>query len=96
MAVDAFRVHLASYFGWEARTVARAFYPWPVESTALRDWLAPLRGHDLACWCPLDQPCHIRHSHSKGDGVMVLSRAYGVNREAIGRILRGITWRHVV
>ena len=22
------------------------------------DWLAPLRGHDLVCWCPLDQPCH--------------------------------------
>jgi hypothetical protein len=28
------------------------------------DWLAPLRGHDLACWCPLvDEhgkivPCH--------------------------------------
>jgi hypothetical protein len=21
-------------------------------------WLAPLRGRDLACWCPLDQPCH--------------------------------------
>lgn len=24
-------------------------------------WLgakAELRGHDLACWCPLDQPCH--------------------------------------
>lgn len=20
--------------------------------------LAPLTGHDLACWCPLDQPCH--------------------------------------
>lgn len=20
--------------------------------------LAPLRGHDLTCWCPLDQPCH--------------------------------------
>jgi hypothetical protein len=20
--------------------------------------LAPLRRHDLACWCPLDQPCH--------------------------------------
>jgi hypothetical protein len=20
--------------------------------------IAPLRGHDLACWCPLDQPCH--------------------------------------
>jgi hypothetical protein len=22
------------------------------------DDLAALRGHDLACWCPLDQPCH--------------------------------------
>jgi hypothetical protein len=21
-------------------------------------WLRPLRGHDLACWCALDQPCH--------------------------------------
>lgn len=21
-------------------------------------WMGPLRGHDLACWCPLDQPCH--------------------------------------
>ena len=20
--------------------------------------LEPLRGHDLVCWCPLDQPCH--------------------------------------
>lgn len=20
--------------------------------------LAPLRGKNLACWCPLDQPCH--------------------------------------
>lgn len=28
------------------------------ESDRLDEWLAPLRGHDLACWCPLDQPCH--------------------------------------
>jgi len=21
-------------------------------------WLEPLRGKDLACWCPLDKPCH--------------------------------------
>lgn len=21
-------------------------------------YLGKLRGHDLACWCPLDQPCH--------------------------------------
>lgn len=24
----------------------------------LREDLAALRGKDLACWCPLDQPCH--------------------------------------
>lgn len=24
----------------------------------MRDHLSHLRGHDLACWCPLDQPCH--------------------------------------
>lgn len=23
-----------------------------------RALLEPLRGHDLACWCPLDGPCH--------------------------------------
>jgi uncharacterized protein DUF4326 len=27
---------------------------WPIEQRAL----TKLRGHDLACWCPLDQPCH--------------------------------------
>ena len=21
-------------------------------------WLAPLRGRDLACWCPVGDPCH--------------------------------------
>ena len=25
---------------------------------AARPVLSALRGHDLACWCPLDQPCH--------------------------------------
>ncbi len=24
----------------------------------LEDGLSELRGHDLACWCPLNQPCH--------------------------------------
>lgn len=23
------------------------------------DWLEGLPGHDLACWCPLDKPCHV-------------------------------------
>lgn len=22
------------------------------------EWIAPLRGKNLACWCALDQPCH--------------------------------------
>jgi Domain of unknown function (DUF4326) len=22
------------------------------------DFLEPLRGHDLVCWCPLSAPCH--------------------------------------
>ena len=29
-----------------------------VDRLPLRPDLEPLRGHDLACWCPLDQPCH--------------------------------------
>ncbi|OYN80446.1 DUF4326 domain-containing protein [Mycolicibacterium sphagni] len=28
------------------------------EPDQFREWLKPLRGRDLACWCPLDQPCH--------------------------------------
>jgi len=24
----------------------------------LAEWLEPLRGRNLVCWCPLDQPCH--------------------------------------
>lgn len=22
------------------------------------EWIGPLRGRDLACWCPLSSPCH--------------------------------------
>lgn len=49
--------------GWTERRTAelkavRLFY------TDIKGELAPypplseLRGHDLACWCPLNQPCH--------------------------------------
>lgn len=41
-AVDLFRDHLR-------RQLRR---------DASREMLAELRGHDLVCWCPLDQPCH--------------------------------------
>ena len=29
-----------------------------VDAAVVRNSLDELRGHDLACWCPLDQPCH--------------------------------------
>lgn len=29
-----------------------------VEKVANPRWLDPLRGKDLMCWCPLNQPCH--------------------------------------
>lgn len=57
-AVDRFVVHLSSYFGWIEHETAKAFHPWPVQSTALRDWLKPLRGKNLSCWCPIGEPCH--------------------------------------
>lgn len=28
------------------------------DPVAFAAWLAPLRGHDLACYCELDEPCH--------------------------------------
>ena len=31
----------------------------PSDFDTLREWIMkPLRGKNLACWCPLDQPCH--------------------------------------
>jgi hypothetical protein len=50
MAVWGFRQWLAGTQAWgdgrdERRSVILAS-------------IAELRGHDLCCWCPLDQPCH--------------------------------------
>ncbi|GAB3166737.1 hypothetical protein GCM10027059_26160 [Myceligenerans halotolerans] len=28
------------------------------EPGRFEEWIAPLHGHDLACWCPLGEPCH--------------------------------------
>lgn len=50
--------------GWEAPIMTRAESVAEYRMYALMldgahpEWLEPLRGHDLACWCPLDQPCH--------------------------------------
>lgn len=32
--------------------------PFDIEIRNMADSLDELRGRDLACWCPLDQPCH--------------------------------------
>lgn len=49
-------------FGGKAGVVAmyRKFITWPDNPLAmeLRAQLGDLRGKDLCCWCPLDQPCH--------------------------------------
>ena len=29
-----------------------------MDAAKREEWLAPLRGHDLACFCGLDQRCH--------------------------------------
>jgi Domain of unknown function (DUF4326) len=39
--------------------VSRLYYEYVIQRRALgHDFLQELRGHNLACWCPLDQPCH--------------------------------------
>lgn len=43
----------------ERRAVTDLFRIWLMKKPAMIGILqAELRGKDLACWCPLDQPCH--------------------------------------
>lgn len=44
-AVDFYRRDLEWVLEWD-------------EDEEVVEALAELRGHDLACWCPLDRPCH--------------------------------------
>lgn len=55
-AVMRFKVHLASYFGFVDRQ--RQKLGMSKINGDLEDWIKPLKGKNLACWCPLDQPCH--------------------------------------
>lgn len=53
-AVELYRWDL----GW-ALSIHEDAHPEDRERTLeLRAAVALLAGHDLACWCPLDQPCH--------------------------------------
>ena len=44
-------ISLAKSIRWHKEFVKRTLELHP-------SYLAPLRGKNLACWCPLDQPCH--------------------------------------
>jgi hypothetical protein len=46
-------------FDGDRETVVRKFREYAMERLKQEsDWLEPLRGKDLACWCPLDKACH--------------------------------------
>ena len=40
------------------REAVRLFREWAYGPGSGWEMLSELRGKDLACWCPLDQPCH--------------------------------------
>ncbi|MGL4966123.1 MAG: DUF4326 domain-containing protein [Inquilinus sp.] len=46
------------------------------DPVAFERWIAPLRGHDLGCWCQLDRPCHAD---------VLLELANGVSPEPLPR-----------
>lgn len=49
---EAVGASIATYRGWLTATRRREGERDPLER------IAELAGRDLACWCPLDQPCH--------------------------------------
>lgn len=64
MNVRAYRALLERDFKWFRKT---GFCPWTAgiklswsmsDDDAVARLLAPLRGKNLSCWCPLDKPCH--------------------------------------
>jgi hypothetical protein len=44
--------------GIPTRAEAVRLYRQWLPGSPLRSQVSELAGHDLACWCPLDQPCH--------------------------------------
>jgi hypothetical protein len=47
------RVAVHHYRGW-----AEVFFASPAKDYSMIAAIERIRGRDLACWCPLDQPCH--------------------------------------
>ena len=53
-ATQSREVAIARYRWWLTRGLPGSTGILPAQPTEIRT----LRGKDLACWCPLDQPCH--------------------------------------
>ena len=51
-SVKAFREMMMNPLSHKVQTATRLRFE------IMRDTILDLRGKDLACWCPLDQPCH--------------------------------------
>lgn len=43
---------------WAARYAVTMYRRWINTINRAEDMIPLLGGHDLVCWCPLDQPCH--------------------------------------
>jgi hypothetical protein len=43
---------------YTAEASLRLFRIYAADSRRGWEWLTPLEGRDLVCWCPLDRPCH--------------------------------------
>ena len=58
--IEAHRLCVAAFSDWLNGDpwAAGASPDWPERRLALLEAIPELRGHDLACWCPLDRPCH--------------------------------------
>lgn len=50
-AYSAWLIAPDGWLNWQGEEAER-------RKAAILDNLAALRGKDLACWCPLDKPCH--------------------------------------
>lgn len=72
---DAKLIYIKSWNNIDAQTAVN-FYEeaialrYPVIKFTVDEIIAELRGKDLACWCPLDKPCHadvlLRLANRKG------------------------------
>jgi hypothetical protein len=51
--------YIISHGGWTREVAVDLFRKWVRACGGWSDWdFKELRGQNLACWCPIDQPCH--------------------------------------